>query len=56
MGYLKPFWSYKHQKSGMRYEEDLCIKMGDTCWWNRPYEPRDWNDEVIFEDFLITML
>jgi hypothetical protein len=28
MGYSKPFWSYKFQKIGARYEEGLCIKTG----------------------------
>ncbi len=34
----------------------LCMIMGDICWWNGPYEPGDWNDGMIFEDLLITMM
>ncbi len=26
--------------------------MGNICWWNGPYEPRDWNDEMIFKNAL----
>ena len=34
----------------------LCIKTGDICWWNGPYEPGIWNDEMIFKDALVSML
>ena len=34
----------------------LCIKTGDICWWNGPYEPGIWNDGMIFEDALVSML
>ena len=56
MGYSKPFWSYKFKKSGVRYEVGLCIRTGDICWWNGPYEPGIWNDEMIFKDALVSML
>jgi len=56
MGYSEPFWSYKFQKSGGRYEVGLCIKTGDICWWNGPYKPGIWNDGMIFEDTLVSML
>ena len=56
MGYSKPFYSFKFKKSGVRYEVGLCIKTGDICWWNGPYEPGIWNDEMIFKDALKSML
>ena len=56
MGYSKPFYSHKFKKSGVRYEVGLCIKTGDICWWNGPYEPGIWNDEMIFKDALLSML
>ena len=52
MGYSKPYYSYKFKRSGYRYEVGLCIKSGDICWWHGPYEPGDWNDQMIFEDAL----
>jgi hypothetical protein len=30
----------------------LCIRSGNICWWNGPYEPGDWNKEMIFKDAL----
>jgi hypothetical protein len=39
-----------------RNEVGLCINTGDICWWNRPYEPGDWYDGMIFEDSVTTML
>jgi hypothetical protein len=56
MGYLKPFWSYKFKKSGLRYEVGLCILTGDICWWSGPYAPGNWNDLTIFRDSLVSML
>ncbi len=56
MGYSKPFWSYKFKKSGARYEVGLCIKTGDICWWNGPYEPGIRNDGMIFKDELVSIL
>jgi hypothetical protein len=56
MGYSKPFWSYKFQKNGVRYEVELLIKTGDICWWNGPYKPGVWNDGMIFKDALVSML
>jgi len=56
MGYSKPFYSHKFKKSGVRYEVGLCIKTGDICWWNGPYEPGIWNNEMIFKDALLSML
>ena len=56
MGYSKPFYSHKFKKSGVRYEVGLCIKTGDICWWNGPYEPGIWKDEMIFKDALLSML
>ena len=56
MGYSKPFWSYKFNKSGVRYVVGLCIRTGDICWWSGPHEPRIWNDEIIFKDALVSML
>jgi hypothetical protein len=52
MGYSKPYYSYKFKQSGHRYKVGLCIKTGDICWWHGPYEPGDWNDQMIFEDAL----
>jgi hypothetical protein len=52
MGYSKPYYSYKFMWSGYRYMVGLCIKTGDICWWHGPYEPGDWNDQMIFEDAL----
>jgi hypothetical protein len=58
MGYSnsKPFYSHKFKKSGVRYEVGLCIKIWDICWWNGPYEPGIWKDEMIFKDALLSML
>ena len=56
MGYSKPCWSYRFKKSGVRYEVGLCIKTGDICWWNGPYERGIWNDGMIFKDALVSML
>ena len=52
MGWSKAFYSFKFKRSGYRYEVGLCIKTGDICWWNGPYKPDDWNDEMIFKDAL----
>ncbi len=52
MGWSKSHYSYKFKRSGYRYKIGLCIKMGDICWWHGPYEPGDWNDEMIFKDAL----
>jgi len=52
MGWSKPFYSFKFKRSGYRYEVGLCIKTGNICWWNGPYEPGEWNDEMIFKDAL----
>ena len=56
MGYSKPFYSHKFKKSWVRYEVGLCIKTGDICWWNGPYEPGIWKDEMIFKDGLVSLL
>jgi hypothetical protein len=52
MGWSKPYYSYKFKRSRYRYEVGLCMKAGNICWWNGPYEPGDWNDEMIFKDVL----
>ena len=54
--YSKPFWSYKFNKSGLRYEVALCIQTGSICWWIKPYAPGKWNDLSIFRDGLVWML
>ena len=54
--YRKPFYSYKFEKSGFRYEVGLCSKTGDICWWAGPYLPGIWNDEMIFRDGLANLL
>ena len=51
--YSKPFWSYKFNKSGLRYEVALCIQTGSICWWIKPYAPGKWNDLSIFRDGLV---
>lgn len=56
MGYSKPFYSYKFKKSGLRYEVGLCIITGEICWWNGPFAPGIWNDEMIFKHALATNL
>ncbi len=56
MGWSKSFYSYKFNKSGLRYEVGLCIKTGDICWWSGPYEPGIWNDGSFFKDGLVTHL
>ena len=56
MGYVKSFWSYKFKKSGLRYEVGLCIRTGDICWWVGPYAPGVWNDNMIFNDALVSAL
>jgi hypothetical protein len=56
-GLFKKFWSFKFKKSGVRFEVGLCTKTGEICWWNGPYyEPGDWNDGIIFEVALVSML
>ena len=52
IGWSKPFYDYKFKRSGYRYEVGLCIKTGNICWWNGPYQPGDWNDQMIFKDAL----
>jgi hypothetical protein len=52
MGWNKSFYDCKFKRSGYRYEVGLCIRSGNICWWNGPYEPGDWNDEMIFKDAL----
>jgi hypothetical protein len=44
------------KKIGVRYEVGLCIKTGDICWWNGPYEPGMWNNRMIFKDALVSIL
>ena len=56
MSYMKELWSYKHQHSSLRCEVALCIKTGDICWWNGPFEPGIYNDETIFKMGLLGML
>ncbi len=56
MGYSKPFWDYKFKRRGCHYKVGLCIKTGNICWWNGPYKPGDWNDEMIFKDELVKNL
>jgi hypothetical protein len=56
MGWKKPYYSYKFKRSGYCYEVGLCIRTGDICWWNGPYEPGEWNDEMIFKDALAKKL
>jgi hypothetical protein len=34
----------------------LCIKTGNICWWNGPYKPGDWNNEMIFMDAMAKYL
>ena len=45
-------YDYKFKRSGYRYKVGLCIKTGNICWWNGPYQPGDWNDQMIFKDAL----
>ena len=54
--YQKSHWSYKFKKSGLRYEIAICIKTGKMVWWNGPYLPRDYNDNMIFQDALASEL
>ena len=54
--YVKELWSYKFKHSALRYEVALCIKTGDICWWNGPFEPGIYNDEMIFKMGLLGML
>ena len=56
MGYSKPFGGFKFKMSGVRCEVGLCIKTGEICWCNGPYESGGWNDGIIFEDALVSML
>lgn len=56
LGYAKDFWSYKFKKSGLRYEVALCIKTGDICWWNGPFQPGVYNDDMVFNKGLAGML
>jgi hypothetical protein len=53
MGYSKPFWIYKFQKSGARYEVGLCIKTGDIFWWNGLYKPGIWGNGMILKVALV---
>lgn len=54
--YLKELFSYKFKHSGLRYEVGLCIKTGDICWWNGPFEPGIYNDEMVFKMGVLGML
>ena len=51
--YAKDFWSYKFKKCGLRYEVALCIKTGYICWWNGPFQPGKYNDDMIFNMGLV---
>ena len=50
------YWPYKFKKSGLRYEIAICIKTGKMVWWNGPYLPGDYNDNMIFQDDLASEL
>ena len=56
VSYQKSYWSYKFKKSGLRYEIAICIKTGKMVWWNGPYLPGDFNDNMIFQDALVAEL
>ena len=56
VSYLKELHSYKFKHAALRYEVALCIKTGDICWWNGPFEPGLYNDEMIFKMGLLGML
>ena len=56
MKYLKELHSYKFKHAALRYEVGLGIKTGDICWWNGPFEPGLYNDEMIFKMGLRGML
>jgi hypothetical protein len=47
---------YKFKKLGFRYKVALCIKTGDICWWEGPYLPGIWNNNMIFQDGLVHFL
>lgn len=50
--YGRDFYSYKFNKSGLRYEVALCIKTGDIVWVNGPFAPGLYNDWQIFQEAL----
>ena len=52
MPYVKEYYSYKFKKCGLRYEVGINIQTGDICWWYGPFEPGEWNDEMIFKSCL----
>lgn len=59
MSWVKQFNSIKFGKSGhsaLRYEIGLCIKTGNICWDNGPFEPGMYNDNMIFQMGLAGML
>lgn len=55
-GYYKDLYSFKFKKSGYRNEVRLNIKTGGICWWQGPYPPGVWNDNMIFQDALAKAL
>jgi hypothetical protein len=56
VSYQKSYWPYKFKKSGLWYEIAICIKTGKMVWWNGPYLPGDYNDNMIFQDNLASEL
>ena len=52
----KIFYSHRYKKSGLRYEVDLCILIGDIVWINDPNECGIWPDISIFRNSLISHL
>ena len=48
-GYVKAFWLRKFKRCGLRYELALNIKTGNIVWWNGPFEPGLYNDNMSFQ-------
>ncbi|KAL7526661.1 hypothetical protein ACHAWF_007363 [Thalassiosira exigua] len=50
------FWTYKFKSCGLRYEVGIGIIGGDICWLHGPFPPGLWNDNMIFQDALVSDL
>jgi hypothetical protein len=55
-GLFKAFWGLQIQDERGEVWVGLCIKTGEICWCNGPYESGGWNDGMSFEDALVSML
>lgn len=44
----KPYYSYKYNGPGLRYEVAVCIRTGEIVWINGPFNPGQFMDLMVF--------